>query len=33
MFRLNENYEMIEECLNVIFIRYSPAETSTIINF
>ena len=30
MFKLNENYEMDRRILKCDFIRYSPAETSTI---
>ena len=30
MFRLNENYEVDREILKCVYIRYSPAETSTI---
>ena len=30
MFKLNENYEVDRKILNCEYIRYSPAETSTI---
>ena len=30
MFKLNENYEIDRRILKCVYIRYSPAETSTI---
>ena len=32
MFKLNENYEVDRRILKCVFIRYAPAETSTINN-